>query len=301
MSVTSTVSLKKTKKKKESLTSIIAKEQSPDLIIIHANQLVTLDSKYGVPRIGDEMQNLAIIEDGALAVIDNRIEFVGTTEELFSFYTIDQDVIVIDASNKLVTPGFVDPHTHIIFDGSRENELEMKLNGMSYLEILNAGGGILKTVKATRKASVEKLVENGKKILDRMMKFGTTTVETKSGYGLDVENEIKSLRAARVLNNEHPIDLISTFLGAHAIPPEYKNKKEEYIDLIISEMIPKIASEELAEFCDVFFVSSIEKIPSSQKTSQNSANSSLAIFGIISEIIKSIYSSFLFLYSGGIA
>lgn len=252
MSVTSTVSLKKAKKKKLSLASVIGKKKSPDLIIIHANQLVTLDSKYGVPRIGDKMQNLAIIEDGALAVINDRIEFVGKTEELLSSYTINQDVIVIDASNKLVTPGFVDPHTHIIFDGSRENELEMKLRGMSYLEILNAGGGILKTVKATRKASLEKLVENGKKILDRMMKFGTTTVETKSGYGLDVENELKSLRVAKILNNEHPIDVISTFLGAHAVPPEYKNKKEEYIDLIISEMIPKIASEELAEFCDVF-------------------------------------------------
>ncbi|MFW9906849.1 MAG: imidazolonepropionase, partial [Candidatus Thorarchaeota archaeon] len=164
-----------------------------------------------------------------------------------------------------VTPGFVDPHTHIIFDGSRENELEMKLNGMSYLEILNAGGGILKTVKATRKASVEKLVANGKKVLDRMMKFGTTTVETKSGYGLDVDNEIKSLRAIKILNNEHPIDLISTFLGAHAIPPEYKNKKEEYIDLIISEMIPKIASEELAEFCDVFCEEGIFSIEETKK------------------------------------
>ncbi|MFX0140700.1 MAG: imidazolonepropionase [Candidatus Hodarchaeota archaeon] len=265
MSVTSTVSLKKVKKKKESLTLTIGREKSPDLIIIHANQLVTLDSKYGAPRIGDEMQNLVIIEDGALAVIDDKIEFVGTTEELLSFYTINQDVVVIDASNKLVTPGFVDPHTHIIFDGSRENELEMKLNGMSYLEILNAGGGILKTVKATRKASIEKLVENGKKILDRMMKFGTTTVETKSGYGLDVENEIKSLRAAKILNNEHPIDLISTFLGAHAIPPEYKNKKEEYIDLIISEMIPKIASEELGEFCDVFCEEGIFSIEETKK------------------------------------
>ncbi|MFX1266796.1 MAG: imidazolonepropionase [Promethearchaeota archaeon] len=144
-------------------------------------------------------------------------------------------------------------------------KLCLKLNGISYLEILKAGGGILKTVKATRKATLEKLVENGKKILNRMMKYGTTTAETKSGYGLDVENEIKSLRAAKILNNEHPIDLISTFLGAHAIPPEYNNKKEEYIDLIISEMIPRIASEELAEFCDVFCEEGVFSIEETKK------------------------------------
>ncbi|MFW9772683.1 MAG: imidazolonepropionase [Promethearchaeota archaeon] len=251
MYVTSTVPLKKVKKRQETLSSAINKDISPNLVIIHANQLVTLDSKYGAPRIGDQMKDLTIIEDGAIAVTNNVIEFVGTTEELYSFYNINRDTIIIDAKNKLVTPGFVDPHTHIIFDGSRENELEMKLDGMSYLEILNAGGGILKTVRATRAASLEKLVENGKKILDHMIKFGTTSIETKSGYGLDAESEFKSLRAAKILNNEHSIDITSTFL-AHMIPPEYKDKKADYMDLIISEMIPKIANEELAEFCDVF-------------------------------------------------
>ncbi|MFX0033646.1 MAG: imidazolonepropionase [Candidatus Hermodarchaeota archaeon] len=265
MYVTSTVSLKKAKKKQESISSAISDVQSPTLIIIHANQLVTLDSKYGVPRIGDHMKNLAVIEDGAVALKNGIIDFVGTTDELYSFYDITKDTVVIDARNKLVTPGFVDPHTHIIFDGSRENELEMKLNGMSYLEILNAGGGILKTVKATRKASLEKLVENGKKILDRMIKFGTTTIETKSGYGLDVENEIKSLRAAKILNNEHSIDIVSTFLGAHMVPPEYKDNKRGYLDLIISEMIPKIVSEDLAEFCDVFCEEGIFTIEETKK------------------------------------
>ncbi|MFX1354667.1 MAG: imidazolonepropionase [Promethearchaeota archaeon] len=265
MYVTSTVSLKKAKKKQESISSAISDVQSPTLIIIHANQLVTLDSKYGVPRIGDHMKNLAVIKDGAVALKNDIIDFVGTTDELYSFYDITKDTVVIDARNKLVTPGFVDPHTHIIFDGSRENELEMKLNGMSYLEILNAGGGILKTVKATRKASLEKLVENGKKILDRMIKFGTTTIETKSGYGLDVENEIKSLRAAKILNNEHSIDIVSTFLGAHMVPPEYKDNKRGYLDLIISEMIPKIVSEDLAEFCDVFCEEGIFTIEETKK------------------------------------
>lgn len=265
MYVTTTVPLKRTKKKQETLSSAMIKGDPPNLIIIHANQLVTLDSKYGVPRVGDQMKNLAIIEDGALAVRDNIIEFVGTTDELYSFFSINKDTVIIDAKDRLVTPGFVDPHTHIIFDGSREDELEMKLNGLSYLEILNAGKGILKTVKATREASLEKLVENGKKILDHMIKFGTTTIETKSGYGLDVENEIKSLRAIKMLNDEHPIDIISTFLGAHMIPIEFKDKKEEYVDLIISEMIPKIADEGLAEFCDVFCEEGIFSIDDARK------------------------------------
>ncbi|MCJ7648190.1 MAG: imidazolonepropionase, partial [Candidatus Lokiarchaeota archaeon] len=162
-------------------------------------------------------------------------------------------------------PGFVDPHTHIIFDGSRENELEMKLEGKTYLEILEAGGGILKTVTATRKASKEKLVKNGMKILDKMMTFGTTTVETKSGYGLSLESEIKSLEAAKLLNLQHPIDIISTFLGAHAIPPEYAENPDDYVDLIISKMIPQIAEKKLAEFCDVFCEQGIFSIQQTRK------------------------------------
>ncbi|MCK4237890.1 MAG: imidazolonepropionase, partial [Candidatus Lokiarchaeota archaeon] len=161
--------------------------------------------------------------------------------------------------------GFIDPHTHIIFDGSRENELSMKLAGKTYLEILEAGGGILKTVRETRRASLEKLVENGKKILDRMMNYGTTTVETKSGYGLSLDSEIKSLKAANILNKDHPLDVVSTFLGAHAIPPEYKGRTDDYVNLIISEMIPKIASEGLAEFCDVFCEEGIFSTEQTQK------------------------------------
>ncbi|MFW9902075.1 MAG: imidazolonepropionase [Candidatus Thorarchaeota archaeon] len=211
-----------------------------------------MNTKYGAPRIGEEMLELAIINDGAIATKDDRIVFIGTTDEFISKYEIGKVLTKIDASNKLVTPGFVDPHTHIIFDGTRENELSMKLKGKSYLEILKIGGGILKTVRETRKASLEKLVENGKKILNRMMECGTTTIETKSGYGLNTDSEIKQLRAIQILNEEHPIDIIPTFLGAHAIPPEYQNNSNDYVKLIISDMIPKIAEENLAEFCDVF-------------------------------------------------
>jgi imidazolonepropionase len=242
-------------------------EQTPqvDLIIIHANELVTMDTTYGVPRVGLEMKNLAIIRDGAVAVFRNIIIFVGTTKDLYANYPPSEKTVIIDATNQLVTPGFVDPHTHIIFDGYRENELEMKLAGKTYIEILESGGGILKTVKATRNAPLARLIKNGKTILNRMMEYGTTTIETKSGYGLDTENEIKSLLAAKELNLEHPIDIVSTFLGAHAVPPEYEGKTDEYVELIISEMIPKIAKEELAEYCDVFCEEGIFSIDQTKK------------------------------------
>jgi len=238
---------------------------NPDLAIIHINELVTLDSYYGAPRIGKQMSNLSIIYDGAVAMKDGVITFVGTTTDFESIISLKSIKKVINATNKLVTPGFVDAHTHILFDGSREEELSMKLSGKTYLEILQSGGGILKTMRETRKATLEKLVENGKRILDRMMYFGTTTIETKSGYGLSLESEIKSLKAAKILNKEHPVDIISTFLGAHAIPPEYKGKTDEYVDLITSEMIPIITTEKLAEFCDVFCEEGIFSLDQTKK------------------------------------
>jgi imidazolonepropionase len=223
-----------------------------DIAIINIHELVTLDSKYGVPRKGKMMSELSIINNGGIAIEGDEIIFVGTTEELLNKFPSEKINKVIDASKKLVSPGFVDPHTHIIFDGSRENELSMKISGKSYLEILKTGGGILKTLRDTRNASVLKLVENGKKILNTMMKYGTTTIETKSGYGLSVDDEIKSLRAIKILNNEHALDIIPTFLGAHAVPPEYENRVDDYVELITSKMIPLIAKENLAEYCDVF-------------------------------------------------
>ena len=240
-------------------------ESEPDLVIIHANELITMNTAFGAPRKGEGMSELAIFYDGAIAIKDDRIIFVGSTEELMSKFSFGEITRKIDASNKLVTPGFVDPHTHIIFDGTRENELSMKLEGKSYLEILKEGGGILKTVRETRNAPLEKLVENGKKILNRMISYGTTTLETKSGYGLTTESEIKMLKAIRVLNEVHPIDIVSTFLGAHAIPTEYENRANEYVDLIISEMIPRIVKENLAEFCDVFCEKGIFSIEQTRK------------------------------------
>ncbi len=247
----------------------IFSDLEPDLVVFHANELVTMNTKLGAPRIGKNMSELAIINDGAVAVKEDRIIFIGTTAELMSKFEFGKIPIKLDAKNKLVTPGFVDPHTHIIFDGTRENELSMKLAGKTYIEILEAGGGILKTVQQTRKASLEKLVENGKKILNRMMSHGTTTVEVKSGYGLTTDSEIKQLKAIQILNEEHPLDLIPTFLGAHAIPPEYKDRPDKYVELIISDMIPKIAKESLAEFCDVFCEKGIFTIKQTRKILKN--------------------------------
>ena len=246
--------------KKEIFTEI-----EPDLVIFHANQLATMNATFGAPRINEEMSDLAIIYDGAVAIKEDRIIFVGTTEELMSKYELGKIPTKINAKNRLVIPGFVDPHTHIIFGGSREEELSLKLKGKTYLEILNKGGGILKTVRETRQASLKELIKNGKQILDRMMFYGTTTVEIKSGYGLTTESELKILRVAKILNKEHPMDIISTFLGAHAIPPEYKDNTDDYVDLIISEMIPKVVKEELAEFCDVFCEKGIFSIKQTRK------------------------------------
>ncbi|MFX1320952.1 MAG: imidazolonepropionase [Promethearchaeota archaeon] len=224
-----------------------------------------MNTKFGAPRIGKGMSKLSIIDNGAIGIKDDRIIYVGTTDELMSKFSFNEIKTKIDATNKMVIPGFVDPHTHIIFDGSRENEFQMKLEGKSYLEILQAGGGILKTVRETRKASLEKLVENGKKILDRMMRYGTTTVEAKSGYGLSTESELKILKALHILNKEHPLDIVSTFLGAHAIPLEYKDNPDDYVELIISDMIPKIVKQGLAEFCDVFCEKGIFSLEQSRK------------------------------------
>ncbi len=159
---------------------------------------------------------------------------------------------VPDAQGKLVTPGLVDAHTHLIFGGWRQNELALKLHGVTYLEILARGGGILSTVKATREATEDELFDKAWEALDEMMDLGVTTVEAKSGYGLDQETELKQLRVIRDLNEAHPIDLAATFLGAHALPPEYKEDREGYLRLLCDTVIPKVAEEKLAEFCDVF-------------------------------------------------
>jgi imidazolonepropionase len=223
--------------------------EKADLLIVNANELVTLEGNNQKPRVGKQMLELGIIRNGALAVKDGTIAAVGNTSEITKVYKSEN---IISASGKTVLPGFIDPHTHLVFAGSREDEFQMRVEGAAYMEILDAGGGILKTVRETRRASAEKLVENGTETLNAMLEHGTTTVEAKSGYGLTTKDELKILEVIQRLNEMHTVDLVPTFLGAHAVPPEFSNNPEDYVSLIINEMIPKVTGKGLAEFCDVF-------------------------------------------------
>lgn len=198
-------------------------------------------------RGGAEQGEIRFLRDAWVRIADGVIAAVGTGNP-----EIPARAEVLDAGGRLVTPGLVDAHTHLIFGGWRQNELALKLRGVPYLDILAQGGGILSTVAATRTASQEELAEKARAALDEMLTFGTTTCEAKSGYGLDTETELRQLRAIRALDEAHPVDLVPTFLGAHALPEEYRGRREEYIRLVREEMIPAVAEEKLAKFCDVF-------------------------------------------------
>lgn len=241
---------------------------SAEIIIKNIAELLTMAPENidnTKPRRGDEIRNIGNISDGAIAIAQDKIISVGSTHEVLSETEVTSNTMVINGENKTVLPGFVDPHTHLIFSGTREHELTLKLEGKTYMEILKSGGGILKTVCATRDASVVELVEQAKKRLDVMLKYGTTTVEAKSGYGLAVEAELNSLRAIKELQKVHTIELVPTFLGAHAIPPEFSDNPDSYIDLIIDEMLPKVKSEGLAEFCDVFCEDGVFSVEQSRR------------------------------------
>ncbi|WP_391119504.1 imidazolonepropionase [Psychrobacillus sp. L3] len=221
--------------------------------IMHASQLVTLAHESPGPRVKEAMSELAIIKDGSIWIENGIIQAIGTTNELQTNYADRiEEAEIVDASGHLVTPGLVDPHTHLAFGGSREREFEMRLEGATYMDIMNAGGGIHATTRMTREATEDELVEQTTKRLNSFLAHGVTTVEGKSGYGLDLETELKQLRVMKRLQAEHPIDIVPTFMGAHAVPTEYKGREDEYVDLIINEMLPIVASEKLALFNDVF-------------------------------------------------
>ncbi|SFS53730.1 imidazolonepropionase [Marininema halotolerans] len=223
------------------------------LFLRHASQLVTLKGSSNAPLTGAEMEQLHIIEDGSVWIEGGRIQHVGTDEELAALYKERMaEAEVIDASGSLVTPGLVDPHTHLVHAGSRENEFEKRLQGATYMEIMAAGGGIHSTTRATREASHDQLLKESRRRLDAFLLQGVTTVEAKSGYGLEWEHEKKQLEVAQELHRTHMIDIVSTFMGAHAVPADYKERPDEFVDLVMNEMIPEVARLGLAEFNDVF-------------------------------------------------
>ncbi|WP_332632052.1 imidazolonepropionase [Halalkalibacter flavus] len=220
-------------------------KQHVELLLMNIGQLLTMES-IG-PKAGKDMKELVMLEDAVVGITNGKVAFIGGRE---SAKTI-QAAEVIDCQGKLVSPGLVDPHTHVVFGGSREHEMALKQQGVPYLEILKQGGGILSTVEHTRQASEEHLYEKAYFHLDRMLAHGVTTAEVKSGYGLDVETELKQLKVAKRLQQNHPVDLVSTFLGAHAIPHEYKDEPQAFLDEMVG-MLDLIKIEELAEFVDIF-------------------------------------------------
>ena len=217
--------------------------------VLHAAELVTLAGPKG-PRIRDQMRELAIVRDGGMLIEDGRVVATGSSNEIAK--SVPADAEVVDARGKVVLPGFVDAHTHPVFAGDRVDEFEMRTRGATYEEIAESGGGIRSTVRKTRAASEDELLGQARKHASWFLAGGTTTVEAKSGYGLTVDDELKMLRVIRRLNAETPIEFVPTFLGAHAVPDEFRNAPEQYTSLVIHKMLPRVAEEQLAESCDIF-------------------------------------------------
>lgn len=220
-----------------------------ELIIENISQLVTLAGPARA-RVGAEMRDLTIFDNAAVLVHDDMIVAVGAAQAVEP--QAGPDAVRIDAGGSVVMPGFVDAHTHPVFAGTRENEYEMRAMGLTYQQIASQGGGIRSTVRKTREASEEELFELALPRVRRLLEHGTTTIEAKSGYGLTLDDELKILRVIKRLDAETPLDLIPTFLGAHEIPDEYRDAREDYIWLITDEMLPRIAAEGLARYCDAF-------------------------------------------------
>lgn len=232
-----------------------------DLVIKNIGKLATMRSEKN-PKVREQMNEIEILENAYVAIGDGKFVDIGQGESYKKI--INQNSKIDDADGLLVTPGLIDAHTHLVHGGSRENEFSKKISGVPYIDILKQDGGILSTVKSTRESTFEELYHKARKSLDRMLELGVTTIESKSGYGLDMDTEIKQLQVSHKLSKDHPIDLVHTFLGAHAIPVEYKGNSEKYIEILVNEIMPKIKELELAEFCDVFCEEGVFSITESE-------------------------------------
>ncbi|HQQ67555.1 MAG TPA: imidazolonepropionase, partial [Candidatus Cloacimonadota bacterium] len=232
-----------------------------DLIIFNAREIATLRSD-GKPKTGSAMNDAGIIRDGALAIKDGLIVALGTSSEIRMAFQAEKE---IDASDKLITPGFVDSHTHPVFVHTREDEFAMRLAGKSYVEIALAGGGIRSSIASTRAASEDELFALAQKRISKMIALGTTTLEAKSGYGLSTVSELKQLRVIQKLKDSLEIDIVPTFMGAHEYPAEYKNDHESYLRILETEMIPQVAEQAVAEFCDIFTEAHVYSIDESRR------------------------------------
>lgn len=233
-----------------------------NLLVKNAAQLVTCRG-FKAKR-GKEMNDLHVIEDGSVFIEKGLIRAVGKTDEILKGFD-ETGFDVIDAAGKAVLPGFVDSHTHFVFGGYRAEEFSWRLRGDDYMAIMERGGGILSTVRSTRQASLDELMTSGRKRLDSMLSFGVTTVEGKSGYGLDRDTEIRQLEAMEALDREHPLDIARTFLGAHAVLKEYKGREDVFIDFLIQEVMPEVRERNLAEFCDIFCEKDVFSVEQSRR------------------------------------
>jgi imidazolonepropionase len=224
-----------------------------ELVVENAAQVLTMERPglSGARRRGD-LRDVGAIANGALAICGEKIVWVGGAAELASRVRLTPNVLRLDAQGGTVTPGFIDSHTHLVFAGLRHDEFERRLKGESYVEIAAAGGGIRSTMRSTRTASEEELVSLARARLDYLLRHGTTTVECKSGYGLSTVHELKQIRALARAAEGHPVETVSTFLGAHEFPPEYATDRDGYVRLLVEEMIPEVAKAGLCEYCDVF-------------------------------------------------
>ena len=223
------------------------------ILINNANEVLTMESDVKLPRRREQMSELGLKKEVSVLIEGDRIAMIAPLDEIKQEYPyLVNDAEVIDAQGKIVMPGLVDCHTHLVHGGTREHELNMRLAGRSYMDIMNAGGGIHYTTTKTREASFDDLYDKTVQHLNEFLRHGVTTVEAKSGYGLDLENELKQLYVVKKLQEEHVVDIVSTFMGAHAAPKEFKGNEDEFVKIIIEQMIPKVAELGLAEFNDVF-------------------------------------------------